>query len=93
MRNELKYETDLNYRILTDRVQLWNYGNAKNRYLNVAPTLRQAMTKNPELRVFVASGYYDLATPYFATQYTLNHLGLDRRRAEHITVEHNPRAT
>ncbi len=29
------------------------------------------------MRVFVASGYFDLATPYFATQYTLSHMGLD----------------
>ena len=35
------------------------------------------MNQNPHLKVWVGSGYYDLATPYFATQYTLNHLGLD----------------
>ena len=35
------------------------------------------MTTNPHLRVFVASGYYDLATPYMATEYTFSHLGLD----------------
>ncbi len=42
-----------------------------------APALRQAMTRNPTLRVFVANGYYDLATPYLATRYTFNHLDLD----------------
>ena len=35
------------------------------------------MPINPHLKVFVANGYYDLATPYFATEYTLNHLGLE----------------
>ena len=35
------------------------------------------MTQNPHLKVFVANGYYDLATPYFATDYTFDHLGLD----------------
>jgi carboxypeptidase C (cathepsin A) len=35
------------------------------------------MTANPFLKVFVANGYYDLATPYFATEYTFNHLSLD----------------
>jgi carboxypeptidase C (cathepsin A) len=89
-RNDLKYETDLEYRVLTGKVQPWNYGNAKNRYLNVAPTLRQAMTKNPGLRLFVASGRYDLATPYFATQYTLDHLGLSRELVGHVTTEHYP---
>jgi carboxypeptidase C (cathepsin A) len=74
-RGELKYETDLNYEVLTGRVQPWDFGSARNRYLNVAPTLRGAMTRNRELRVFVANGLYDLATPYFATEYTFNHLG------------------
>src|SRR5262249_3811904 len=49
LRGTLKYETDLTYRVLTNKVQPWSFGNAKNRYLNVAPTLRQAMTKNPNL--------------------------------------------
>jgi len=74
---DLHYVRELPYRILTSRVQPWDYGQAKNRYLNVAPSLRQAMTQNPNLRVFVANGYYDLATPYFATRYTINHLDLD----------------
>jgi carboxypeptidase C (cathepsin A) len=39
--------------------------------------LRKAMTRNPYLKVFVASGYYDFATPYFAADYTFQHLGLD----------------
>jgi carboxypeptidase C (cathepsin A) len=71
---DLNYERDMPYRILTGKVQPWDYGQAKNRYLNVSPSLRQALTQNPGLRVFVANGYYDLATPYFATQYTFNHL-------------------
>ncbi|MEX2326308.1 MAG: peptidase S1, partial [Pseudomonadales bacterium] len=43
---------------------------------NTAETLRGAMMKNPNLKVFVANGYYDLATPFFATEYTFDHLGL-----------------
>ena len=49
LRGELKYETDLTYRVLTGKVQPWSYGRATNRYLNVAPNLRRAMTKNPSL--------------------------------------------
>jgi carboxypeptidase C (cathepsin A) len=44
---------------------------------NGARDLRGAMTKNPYLHVFSANGYFDLATPFFGTEYTLNHLGLD----------------
>lgn len=90
LRSDLKFETDLTYRVLTSKVQPWNYGSARNRYLNVAPTLRQAMTRNSNLRLFVANGRYDLATPYFATQYTLDHLGLHQELADHVTVEHYP---
>src|SRR5205823_7804848 len=66
--------------------QPWDYGAAKNRYLNVGPPLRSAMTKNRDLRLFVASGYYDLATPYFATDYMLAHLGLDASLRPNITT-------
>ena len=49
----------------------------QNEFVNVAETLRESMSKNAFLRVFVASGYYDLATPYFATEHTFNHLQID----------------
>ena len=52
------------------------YSNVQNQYLNVAETLRQAMHKNPALKVWVCAGYYDLATPFFAAEYTFNHIGL-----------------
>ena len=77
VRTELKYETDLTYEILTGKVQPWSYARYQNRYVNVAELLRQAMTQNPNLRLMVANGYYDLATPFFATEYTMDHLGLD----------------
>ena len=77
IRGELGYENDNAYEILTGRVHPWSFGSANNRYADVASTLRRAMTSNPALRVLVASGYYDAATPYYAATYTINHLGLD----------------
>ncbi|HLF02232.1 MAG TPA: hypothetical protein VI547_09675 [Anaerolineales bacterium] len=78
VRGELKFESDLLYEILRPGLwSAWSYADHENRYVNVAETLRQAMTFNPYLKVFVGNGYYDLATPYFATEYTFNHLGLD----------------
>lgn len=90
LRTELNYETELNYHILTGKVHPWNYGSAKNRYLNVAPDLRRAMTRNPGLRVFVASGLYDLATPYYASRYTVSHLGLPPELRDHVQVIEYP---
>jgi len=55
-------------------------------YVNVGETLRKAMTVNPHLKVFIANGYYDLGTPYFATEYTFNHLGLDESLRGNVTM-------
>jgi carboxypeptidase C (cathepsin A) len=77
VRDELKFDTEIPYEVLTDRVRPWNYDNFQNQYVNVAERLRQAMTRNPTMKVLVANGYYDLATPFFATEYTMYHLGLD----------------
>lgn len=76
VRRELKFESELPYEILTD-VSPWPFKQANNRYLNVAEDLRKAMTRNPYLKVLVCSGYYDLATPYFATRYTADQMFLD----------------
>lgn len=76
VKSELGYKNDLPYEILGGRVQPWNYNNVQNKYLNVAEELRQAMAVNPHLKVWVLCGYYDLATPYFAAEYTFNHMGL-----------------
>jgi carboxypeptidase C (cathepsin A) len=86
VRRELGFEIDLPYEILSGRVRPWNFGSYENRYVNVAETLRQAMTRNPSLKVFVANGFYDLATPYFATQYTFDHLGLDPSLRHNISM-------
>jgi carboxypeptidase C (cathepsin A) len=76
VRRDLKFESDLPYEVLTGKVQPWDYSGEQNRYLDVAENLRRAMTHNPFLKIFVANGYYDLATPYLATRYTFDHMGL-----------------
>lgn len=76
VRAELKFESDLPYEILSGFVHPWSFAEFENQYLNVGETLRKAMTYNPHLKVFVANGYYDLGTPYSATEYTFDHLGL-----------------
>ncbi len=86
LRSVLDVKIDKSYEILTGNVQPWDYGKHQNRYLNVAESLRQAMTYNPYLKVFVGNGYYDLATPYLATEYTFNHLELDSTLHDHISM-------
>ena len=85
VRTELRYENDIQYRTLGG-VGHWKY--PEGRYVNVAETLRRAMSKNRHLKVMIASGYYDLATPYFAADYTVSHLGLDKTLQGNIAVRY-----
>jgi len=87
---ELKFESDLPYEILNPRVWPWTYDEHENRYVNVAETLRKALSSNPYLKVFIANGYYDLATPYFATQYTIHHLSLAVDLQQNISLGYYP---
>jgi len=86
VKRDLKYETKEHYEILTSKVQPWNFGAARGGYLNVATDLRDAMMKNPQLHVFVANGHFDLATPFFATQYTFDHMNLGEKLRKHVTM-------
>jgi carboxypeptidase C (cathepsin A) len=88
IRRELKFESDLPYEILSEYVHPWSYREFENQYVNVGETLRAAMTYNPHLKVFVANGYYDLGTPYFATEYTFNHLGLSEELRKNVSMEY-----
>lgn len=88
VRRELQYENDKVYEILTGRVQPWSYASSQNRYVNVSETLRSAMTKNQHLKVFVASGYYDLATPLAGAEYTISHLGLNPSLRSNISIRY-----
>jgi carboxypeptidase C (cathepsin A) len=77
VRTELGYKSDDRYYILGGGFREWEWGSAAQGFPDVGPALREALVKNPYMKVFVASGHFDLATPFFATQYTLDHLGLD----------------
>jgi len=85
VRSELGFKSDLEYYILGGGVGRWDFG-SDNAYADVSEALRSAFAKNPYMRLFVGSGYYDLATPYFATQYTLRHMGLDPSLQGNVTT-------
>jgi carboxypeptidase C (cathepsin A) len=91
VRSELNYESDLPYEVIKPNLwQNWSYAEHENRFLDVSDTLRKAMAVNPFLKVHVANGYFDLATPYFATAYTFNHLGLDAEIQDNISMSYYP---
>ena len=84
VRTELNYKSDLPYEILTNLQ--WDWGE-QNRFLNVGETLADSITRNPFLRVHVSSGLYDLATPWAAVHYTLDHLQVDPDLEKNISLD------
>lgn len=77
IRRQLNYKSDIEYYILGGGITSpWNW-NANNSYADTSQALSSAMRKNPYMKVFVASGYYDMATPYFAAEYSVSAMNLD----------------
>jgi carboxypeptidase C (cathepsin A) len=85
VRRALGYKSDLHYYILGGGISTpWEF--PRGQFPDTSESLRSAFAKNPSMKLFVASGYFDLATPYFATRYTLAHMGLDPSQASRITT-------
>ena len=87
---ELKYESTDAYRVSADSIGQWDWkhrptsggpgmggGGGEQSQPYVAADLASAMRKNPHLKVFSANGYFDLATPFFATEFDLSHMNLE----------------
>jgi len=93
VRTELGYKVDTPYKIFAYEepgFEKWDWGSADKGFPNTAPGLRVALTKDPYLKVLVMEGYYDLATPYAAANYTIDHLDLSpeyRRNISYATYE------
>lgn len=83
-RRHFRYESDRVYQIFGN-VHPWKMGRSENRYANVAESLGRAMRANPHLRVLCAMGYYDFATPYYAVEYTVAHLGWPPVAAKNVS--------
>jgi carboxypeptidase C (cathepsin A) len=87
VRRQLGYKSDLHYYILGGGIgEKWDWGPQGAMGADTSESLRSAFSKNPDMRVFVAKGHYDLATPYFATEYTLAHMGLDPSQRGRVTT-------
>jgi len=82
----LGYKSDVPYTILGGLYMTWDWGSAADGSTDVSESLRAAFARNPHMKVFIASGYYDLATPYYATRHTLAHMGLDPSVKGNITT-------
>ncbi|MEJ2009106.1 MAG: peptidase S10 [Acidobacteriota bacterium] len=95
---KLNYHSDHRYRQLSYKVNSewdWKYNppvqillGEGGMYLNVAPALARAMDNDPGLEVMDNNGYFDMATPFFATEYTLRHAQLPKGAWKRITTDY-----
>lgn len=88
VRAELGYDSDLAYEQITRRIERWSFSDFEGRPVDVTPRLERAMRANPHLRVHVAQGYYDGATPHFAAEDVLAHLRLPAEQRAGIELVH-----
>jgi carboxypeptidase C (cathepsin A) len=87
LRTELGYKTDMPYYVRAQDIGFdkWDWGSAIQGFPDTASAMRQAIVKNPYLKILVMEGYYDLATPYFAANYALQHLDLPQKYRDNIS--------
>src|ERR1700719_1962641 len=87
IRSELGYKTDMPYYVRAQDVGFdkWDWGSAIQGFPDTASAMRQAIVKNPYLKILVMEGYYDLATPYYAANYTVDHLNLPQKYRDNVS--------
>jgi carboxypeptidase C (cathepsin A) len=93
----LKWQSDVPYKTTSfDIIREWDWKHEQNgsrfpqRVPYVAGDLGRAMRENPKLHVLSANGYFDLATPFFATEYDLNHMELDPSLRQNLQFAYYP---
>ena len=89
LHTELDFGKDKQY-VVSGRVQPWDWTHGQTRgwpgHTNVAVDLSEALQRNTHLQVLLNSGIYDLATPYYAAEHTMYHLGLPKELQGHVQI-------
>jgi carboxypeptidase C (cathepsin A) len=95
VRDELKFSQDRKYEVLNEdanRQWDWKHHSGESHGFpgspNVEGDLLEALVANPHLRVQAENGLFDLATPFFATEYTMDHLELPANLRSNISLEY-----
>src|SRR5204863_6500549 len=88
VRRDLGYKTDNEYYVLGGGVNgRWDFS-ANNTYADTSMSMKDAMAKNPYMKIFIACGYYDMATPFFAAEYTVSSLNLEPELRRNISFDY-----
>jgi len=89
LRDEIGFQSDDVYHILAMGVwKEWDYEDFKGKYVDTSENFREVLSRSKGTKVLVANGYYDLATPHFATEYTFSHMGLDPEVRRNVRLEY-----
>ncbi|RUL75266.1 S10 family peptidase [Dyella choica] len=90
VRKDLKFGQDQVYREFADAND-WSFKhNGHDGSVNVMPDLAKAMKTNPDLKVFLNGGYYDLATPFYAADYEMHHMPIQPALMNNVTYAWYP---
>jgi carboxypeptidase C (cathepsin A) len=88
LRTELGYKSDMSYFVFARESGIndkWDWGSAENGFPDTASALRRALVRNPYLKILIMEGYYDLACPYSAANFTVDHLSLPAKFRSQIS--------
>ncbi len=92
LRETLQVDTDLTYHLLNLEVfKSWRFtpkGELKQGFIGAMDELRSSMALNPHMRVSIHHGFYDLVTPYFASNHLVDLMKLDPRLKANLTLRH-----
>lgn len=87
LREELGFESEDIYKVMSlDVWKDWDYEDFKGRYVDTSENFREVLSRSKGTKVLIANGYYDLATPHLATEYTVSHMGLEPEVRANITL-------
>jgi carboxypeptidase C (cathepsin A) len=87
LRDDIGWDSEDEYLIMGPEVwKNWDYEDFKGKYVDTSESLRELLSRSRGTKVLVANGYYDLATPHFATEYTFSHMGLDPEVRENVKL-------
>jgi carboxypeptidase C (cathepsin A) len=91
VRKDLKFGQDQNYREFASDIKEWDFKhNNHDGAVNVMPDLAMAMKTNPDLKILLNGGYYDLATPFFAADYEMHHMPIQPALMNNISYAWYP---
>lgn len=93
---DLKVDKKLSYHVSAYGAEgfRWDWHHARSHGIgfpggvNTGVDMAEAMSKNPNLKILVFNGYFDLATPFYATEYTMDHLGLEKKIRSNIIMKY-----